>query len=117
LRARLGATVTPGALVYVTGGAAVAGIITSGDMFGFDPNGNPATNPFSHVTINPGWTAGTGIEARLIGNWTGKVEYLYMDFGSMTTNINNQGVMTLTAMFNSHITDQIVRAGVNYKFD
>jgi hypothetical protein len=40
-----------------------------------------------------------------------------MDFGTMTTNINNQTVMTLTAMFNSHITDQVVRAGVNYKFD
>jgi opacity protein-like surface antigen/outer membrane receptor protein involved in Fe transport len=117
LRARFGATVTPGALVYVTGGAAVASTITSGDMFGFDPNGNPATNAFSYVTINPGWTAGAGVEARLFGNWTGKVEYLYMDFGSMTTNINNQGVMTLTAMFNSHITDHIVRAGVNYKFD
>jgi len=25
--------------------------------------------------------------------------------------------MTLTTMFNSHVTDQIVRAGINYKFD
>ena len=58
-----------------------------------------------------------GPEAHLYSNWTGKVEYLFMNLGSMTTNINNQGVMTLTAMFNSHITDQIVRAGINYKFD
>jgi hypothetical protein len=35
----------------------------------------------------------------------------------MTTNLNNQQLMTLTAMFNSHITDQIVRAGINYKFN
>jgi hypothetical protein len=25
--------------------------------------------------------------------------------------------MTLTAQFNSHITNQMVRAGLNYKFD
>jgi outer membrane immunogenic protein len=116
LRARLGAA-TPAALVYVTGGAAVAGLITSGTVFGFDPNSNPITNPFSYVTVNPGWTVGGGVEARLIGNWTGKIEYLYLDFGSMTTSINNQGVMTLTASFNSHVTDNLVRAGINYKFD
>jgi opacity protein-like surface antigen/outer membrane receptor protein involved in Fe transport len=117
LRVRFGAAVTPGALVYVTGGAAIAGLITSGTVFGFDLNSNPITNPFSYVTVNPGWTVGGGVEARLIGNWTGKIEYLYLDFGSMTTSINNQGVMTLTASFNSHTADNLVRAGINYKFD
>jgi opacity protein-like surface antigen len=117
LRVRFGAAVTPGALVYVTGGAAVAGLITSGTVFGFDLNSNPVTNPFSYVTVNSGWTIGGGVEARLIGNWTGKIEYLYLDFGSMTTTINNQGVMTLTASFNSHTADNLVRAGINYKFD
>jgi len=29
----------------------------------------------------------------------------------------NQPVVTMTTMFNSHITDQVVRAGINYKFD
>jgi opacity protein-like surface antigen len=117
LRARFGAAVARDAFAYVTGGAAVAGLLTSGTVFGFDPTGAPITNPFSNVTVNAGWTVGGGVEARLCGNWTGKIEYLYMDFGTMTTNINNQTVMTLTAMFNSHITDQVVRAGVNYKFD
>jgi hypothetical protein len=40
-----------------------------------------------------------------------------MDFGSMTTNANNQQVTTLTAAFNSRMIDQVVRAGLNYKFD
>ena len=40
-----------------------------------------------------------------------------MDFGSMTTGVNNQLNTTITAVFNSRITDQLVRAGVNYKFD
>jgi outer membrane immunogenic protein len=117
LRARLGAAVARDAFAYVTGGVAVAGLLTSGDIFGYDPTAAAATNPFSNLAINAGWTVGGGIEARLYDNWTGKVEYLYMDFGGMTTGINNQQVMTLTAAFNSHITDQLVRAGVNYKFD
>jgi outer membrane immunogenic protein len=88
----------------------VGGLFTSGEIFGYDPTGAPATNPFSNVAINAGWTVGGGIEARLYSNLTGKVEYFYMDFGGMTTGINNQQVMTLTADFNSHINDQLVRA-------
>jgi opacity protein-like surface antigen/outer membrane receptor protein involved in Fe transport len=117
LRARFGAAVIPDALVYATGGAAVAGLVTAGNVLDYDPNGNPATNPFRNITINGGWTVGGGVEARLCGNWTGKIEYLYMNLGSMTTGINNQLNMTLTAGFNSRITDQLVRAGINYKFD
>jgi opacity protein-like surface antigen/outer membrane receptor protein involved in Fe transport len=117
LRQRFGALITPDLLIYGTGGAAVVGLLTSGNVFGFDPLGNPATNPFSNISIHPGWAAGAGIEAHLTGNWTAKLEYLYMEFGSATTNINNQQNMTLTAQFNSRITDQIVRAGLNYKFD
>ena len=40
-----------------------------------------------------------------------------MNLGSMTTNVNNQQIMTLTAGFNSGITDKLVRAAINYKFD
>jgi iron complex outermembrane receptor protein len=117
LRGRFGAVVTPDAVVFVTGGAAVAGLRTAGDLFGFDPTGAAATNPFSNITVNAGWTVGGGIEARLVGNWTGKIEYLYMDSGSITTGVNNQLNMTLTAAFNARIADQLVRAGLNYRFD
>ena len=101
LRARFGAAVTPHALVYVTGGAAVAGLVTAGMSSATIPGGNPTTNSFKNMTINGGWTVGGGIEARLCGNWTGKIEYLYINLGSMTTNMNNQQNMTLTARFNS----------------
>jgi opacity protein-like surface antigen/outer membrane receptor protein involved in Fe transport len=118
LRARLGALVTPAAMVYVTGGAAVTGLRTAGTLFGFDMTGAPLTNSFSNITINAGWTGGGGVEARLCGNWTGKVEYLYVTLGSMTTNLNNQDSgMTLTTTFNSRLVDQVLRAGLNYKFD
>ena len=119
LRARFGVVITPHAIVYATGGAAVAELVTSGTLFGFDPTGaTPISNPFGNITINAGWTVGGGVEARLYGNWTGKVEYLYVMLGSMTTNLNNQqSGMTLTATFNSRLADQLVRVGLNYKFD
>ena len=117
LRARLGVAATPGIIAYLTGGAAVAGLQTSGTLFGYDPTGAPAFNPFSTVAVNAGWTVGGGAEARIAGNWTAKVEYLYIDLGSMTTGVNNQLNTTVTALFNSRLADHIVRAGLNYKFD
>jgi opacity protein-like surface antigen len=89
---------------------------------GFDLNGNPTVLPantvFGHHTAKTGWTAGGGIEAYLGGNWTGRIEYLYLDFGtvtSATTNLLNSTPLAL--LLHSRVTDQVARAGVNYKFD
>ena len=38
--------------------------------------------PFDSAT-QVGWTAGGGIEFAFTPNWTAKVEYLYVDFGSL----------------------------------
>jgi outer membrane immunogenic protein len=43
LRARLGVAVTPDAIAYVTGGAAVGEVMTAGTVFGFDAGGDPVT--------------------------------------------------------------------------
>ena len=65
-----------------------------------------------------GRLAASGVEVRLGGNWTGKVEYLYLDFGKVSTTASLPTNSTpLGINFNSHVTDQIVRVGVNYKFD
>jgi iron complex outermembrane receptor protein len=126
LRARLGAIVTPGALVYATGGLAVGEIMTAGTISGFgtgvDEEGNPVINPVNAILANHktkvGWALGGGIEARLVGNWTGKIEYLHLDFGTVSTATSNLLNSTPVAVFfNSRITDQVVRAGLNYKFD
>ncbi len=127
LRARFGATITPDALIYVTGGAAIAEFAPEGSIWSFDPNPFPVNANFNNHLLKPGWVLGGGIEGRLAGNWTGRIEYLYLDFGNVTAfglNMNNQwlgldsfAVPGLAATYNAHVTDKILRAGLNYKFD
>jgi len=81
------------------------------------------------ATINgyqTGWTAGAGVEYALRSNWSVKVEYLYVDLGDVTETfpitINpafaaafiNGGAASATTT--SHVTDNIVRVGLNYAF-
>jgi opacity protein-like surface antigen len=48
-----------------------------------------ANTVFGHHAGKTGWTAGGGVEAHLGGNWTGKIEYLYLDFGTVTSTTTN----------------------------
>jgi outer membrane immunogenic protein len=56
-----------------------------------------------------GWTAGAGLEYAFMGNWTAKLEYLYVDLGS--ANLGTSPVVN-----NVSFKENIVRAGLNYKF-
>jgi outer membrane immunogenic protein len=62
--------------------------------------------------------AGAGVEAALGAGWTGKLEYLHVDFGDIT----NTFVPVRTFPFfgtlkaSGRVTDEIVRVGVNYRF-
>jgi ATP-dependent protease La (LON) substrate-binding domain/Outer membrane protein beta-barrel domain len=79
---------------------------------------NPVSTQFTSHTTKAGWALGAGAEVRLGGNWTGKIEYLYLDFGKVSTTAGLPTNSTPLAInFNSHVTDHIVRVGVNYKFD
>jgi outer membrane immunogenic protein len=79
---------------------------------------NPMSTSFIDHKIKVGWTLGFGAEVRLGGNWTGKVEYLYMDFGTVSTAATLlQNSTPLAVTFNSRVTDNIFRVGLNYKFD
>src|SRR5262249_34544294 len=117
LRARLGVTVTPDAIAYVTGGLAAGEVMPAGTVFGFDGNGNPVNTIVSSHNTQGGWTAGGGIEGRLAGNWTAKIEYLYLDLGTVTTIPAPAPGATTAVAFNSRVTDNLLRVGVNYKFD
>jgi outer membrane immunogenic protein len=117
LRGRLGVTVTPTVLLYGTSGLAYGDVKTAAVISGFNANFGAVSAANSTSSANAGWTVGAGIEGQLVGNWTGKLEYLYMDLGTFT----GSGTLltsspALRATFSSHITDQILRAGINYRF-
>jgi outer membrane immunogenic protein len=117
LRGRIGALVVPSVLLYVTGGLAYGDVKSDLTIAGFTGGGAATSAAFSTDTLHAGWTVGAGIEGRLFGNWTGKLEYLYMDLGTFSTS----GVLTTASpvLFGSHssrVTDNIFRAGINYKF-
>jgi outer membrane immunogenic protein len=64
-----------------------------------------------------GWTVGTGLEWAFYQNWSAKVEYDYMDFGTRNVAIN--GTLGGTGVQagiqdNNHINQ--VKAGLNYRF-
>lgn len=56
-----------------------------------------------------GWTAGAGLEYAFLGNWTAKVEYLYVDLGTFDAGI-------APVVNNVSFKENIIRAGLNYKF-
>ena len=113
----MGGLITPSALLYVTGGLAVAGINTNGVISGFTPQQVATSVAWGRDDTKWGWVIGAGLEARLGGNWTAKIEGLYMDYGS----ISGSPVLVtsnpqLRFDYRSDITDVVVRAGVNYHF-
>jgi len=80
---------------------------TAGGAFGNLQAGS--TGSFDTST-QIGWTAGAGIEAAIAPNWTAKVEYLYVNLGNMTCNINCVPGTSVS------LTENVIRAGINYKF-
>ncbi|HKS84675.1 MAG TPA: outer membrane protein [Pseudolabrys sp.] len=59
-----------------------------------------------------GWTVGGGVEWAFLNNWSAKVEYLYIDFGDGPT----VAVSPALNIVSGRMTDNVVRAGLNYKF-
>jgi outer membrane immunogenic protein len=109
-RGRFGYTGSPW-LIYVTGGAAWANV--HNDLAVTSPIIEAEGSANFNVS---GWTIGGGIEVRLAGAWTGKLEYLYLDLGSITDIAISAPIPLVTVTQTSDIRDHIVRVGLNYKF-
>jgi outer membrane immunogenic protein len=99
-------------LIYIKGGVAAGAFEESFTLHN--------TMFFLHDTLNNtrmGWTVGAGLEYALFANWSVKVEYNYLDFGTKTETFSfsaggeNVGV-------NQDIEHRLhlVKAGFNYKF-
>lgn len=123
-RGRVGILSDPLTLWYATGGLAVgefrySSATTLGiQVFGPGLGGTTPLGGFA-FSIGPGttssdtrigWTVGAGVERKFTRNWSAKLEYLYMDFGSKTyfAGTFNQADVSFH--------DHVLRAGFNYAF-
>jgi len=94
--------------IAVAGAAVPAATFTSAAAFNASQN-------------RSGWTAGGGVEGALWGTgWTWKFEYLHLDFDranyvftTVATGTVSPSVVTRSVRF----TDDIVRVGLNYRFN
>jgi len=118
-------------LFYVKGGAAYvredfASAINASNLFcGPDcllSSGN-ITGLLSASQSRWGWMVGTGLEFGLFDNWSAKVEYDYLDFGSKTVTLDGSGCFvstnscfTFSRNFDIDQTIHVVKIGINYRF-
>ena len=68
----------------------------------------------STTLTRTGWTAGAGLEYALYQNWSAKLEYDYLGFGSQTLNLPTAAFPAYTS--NATLNVQEVKAGINFKF-
>jgi outer membrane immunogenic protein len=109
-------------MVYVKGGAAWVH-----DTYQF--NGQVSCSPFpcefaNGMVITPfnfsasesrvGWTVGAGVEWAMWENWSVKLEYDYLDFGSRTVAFNDPVLGAASINVSQRISE--VKLGVNYRF-
>jgi outer membrane immunogenic protein len=122
LRGRLGFTVTPQLLVYVTGGAAFTRVEFASS---YADNAIDPLVPFpggtgsgSKSQFKTGWTLGGGLQWALNRYWSVKAEYLYADFGSVSivVPLSNTAAFTQTMLASSDLAVHLVRFGVDYRF-
>jgi outer membrane immunogenic protein len=113
VRGRVGILATPALLLYGTGGVAFADVKTSDfAFFAFDGS----TNTFASSTTRTGWTAGAGAEWGFASNWSARIEYLYIDLGSVRYVSQNNLTAGATINHEHRITENVVRVGINYRF-
>lgn len=98
------------ALVYAKAGVGMADV-----KAGYVGNGGPAVANLQNLVGNDhdsrwmtGFAWGAGLEFAFTKNWTGKVEYMRIDFERERFNTEFP--------FDMSLTTDIVRAGVNYQF-
>ncbi len=110
VRARLGVA-TSGWLIYATGGYAVARLETD-----VTATAGAASATASLLQTRSGWSAGGGIEVAVAPCWSVKLEYLYLDFGKVSTTWTFAGGGLPGIIDDARFSMNIVRAGVNYRF-
>jgi outer membrane immunogenic protein len=112
-RARLGFA-QDRTLWYVTGGGAWGRVDDNFSLYSTFFGVSPSVSATHQLN---GWTAGGGVETALAGPWTAKLEYLYVDLGSVTDSYTTPALFGGTTFSNtSWIRNNIIRGGLNYRF-
>ena len=122
VRGRVGYLVFPDTLLYATGGLAYGRV--NADFSVSHPT--LGTISVSDSATKTGWVVGGGLEWALDRSWRVRAEYLYMDLGTMRTELGPVSVtipngefpinVSATGTARTDFTDQIVRVGLSYKF-
>jgi outer membrane immunogenic protein len=115
-RLRVGLLLTPTTMVYGTGGLAVGQVRLSGSVTD-DFNNTNQSFTYGSSRINVGYALGVGVESALSNtrDWTWKIEYLYLDLGSLSGSGPNP-ITNGTYTWDARFIDNILRVGLNYRF-
>jgi outer membrane receptor protein involved in Fe transport/opacity protein-like surface antigen len=90
-------------LVYGTAGGAAGELRSIANI--------PAGTTSTTVTYGT-WIAGAGVEYGITDNLSARVEYLYLDKNNIATGVIGPPATQIT----THLQDNLVRAGLNYRF-
>jgi opacity protein-like surface antigen len=118
IRGRVGFLAYPTILVYGTAGVAFQDVSFGGVCAPITTTGiggacfNPENQTVS--AVRTGWTVGAGVEGVLTGNWLGKVEFRYSDFGRYDNTLFAGTGDDVTA--NVHVQTYKFLSGIGYKF-
>jgi outer membrane immunogenic protein len=126
-RGRVGWLAWPNVLLYGTGGLGWTRFVDElSETVTISTPGEGSTTA-TVTTSNPvtkfGWVAGAGIEGAVYYGWLLRVEYLHYDFGdqgsfsaSASSTLVTPAVAVSASQTTSHLTADVVRAGLSYKF-
>ncbi len=105
LRGRLGYAGIEDWLFYVTGGGGFLHSTANLNLGGF--------GGLQETDFTPVWAAGVGVETRVSGRWTGRLEYIYLDGATVN---NTFGVPGGSVTVSKTTRDNLFRTGLNYYF-
>ncbi len=115
IRGRIGIPVGS-VLPFFTGGAAFAQAdgtntqVSCGSTNCFS-NNPPGTHEHFSSSLS-GWVVGGGAEYAISANWSAKIEYLRIEFNQISVN-----APAFNRVVKEDIADDVVRVGVNYRFN
>jgi len=113
-RVRAGYLVMPNVLAYVTAGVATQNISATATCSSAGPwcvANRMQTDSWTRV----GWTVGGGVEAKLWGNWLGRAEYRYADYGTISNTVFPNVVDSVS--YDLRLRTQTALVGLAYRFD